>query len=163
MVNERKGRSGEGFRRGLLPLMAIMVLMLVSPCRAEEELHAGKVAALRGKSVIERGKEQITPAISSDILASDIIKTGPDGKIKLKFVDGSVLTLGENSKLVVKEFLYTKGKGGKSTFNLLQGKMHSIVGKTKFEVHTPTAIAAARGTVIYFEVGDLEEEGEHTE
>src|SRR6185369_9543484 len=27
------------------------------------------------------------------------------------------------------------------------------VGKTKFEVHTPTAVAAARGTVIYFEVG----------
>ena len=31
--------------------------------------------------------------------------------------------------------------------------MRSIVGKTKFEVHTPTAVAAARGTVVLSETG----------
>ena len=42
---------------------------------------------------------------------------------------------------------------GRSVFSLLEGKMRSIVGKTQFEVHTPTAVAAARGTVILTETG----------
>jgi hypothetical protein len=40
----------------------------------------------------------------------------------------------------------------------LDGKMRSVVGKTKFEVRTPTAVAAARGTVIFFEVGQTKSE-----
>jgi hypothetical protein len=69
------------------------------------------------------------------------------------FIDDSVLTLGEKSKVVVKEYVYSKEKGGKSIFNLIDGKMKAVVGKAKFEVHTPTVVAAARGTVILIETG----------
>jgi hypothetical protein len=59
---------------------------------------------------------------------------------------------------VIKEFLFSKGKEGRSIYNLLDGKMRSVVGKSKFEVRTPTAVAAARGTVIFFEVGQTSSE-----
>ncbi len=63
------------------------------------------------------------------------------------------MTMGEKSRVVIEEFIYSREKGGKSIFNLLDGKMKSVVGKAGFEVHTPTAVAAARGTVIFFDVG----------
>jgi hypothetical protein len=69
------------------------------------------------------------------------------------FIDDSVLTLREKTKVVVKEYAYSKERGGKSIFNLLDGKMKAVVGKAQFEVHTPTAVAAARGTVFLIETG----------
>ena len=69
-------------------------------------------------------------------------------RTKMRFIDDSILTLGENSRVSIKEYIYSKDKGGKSIFNLLDGKMRSVVGKTRFEIHTPTAVAAARGTII---------------
>ena len=132
----------------------LFVGIVACACQAAAaEQDIGKVVAIRGKATIERGNSTLTPGVNSGIQPSDIIKTAGDCRIKLRFIDDSVLTVGENSRMVVKEFIYSKDKGGKSIFNLLDGKMHSVVGKTKFEVHTPTAVAAARGTVIYFEVG----------
>jgi hypothetical protein len=112
----------------------------------------GKVIAVRGKATIEREGVQVAAAVNSGIQQSDTIKTASGCRVKLLFNDDSVLTLGENSRLAIKEYFYSRDKGGKSTFNLLDGKMHTVVGKTGFEVQTPTAIAATRGTVVYFEV-----------
>lgn len=140
-----------------LRLITMALLIFVAGVASAAQ-DVGKITAMRGKATIERGGTLINAAVNTGIQASDVIKTSADCRAKLVFVDDSVLTLGENSKLLVKEFLYSKEKGGKSIFNLLDGKMHSVVGKSKFEVQTPTAVASARGTVIYFEVGNVEEE-----
>ncbi len=114
--------------------------------------QVGRFVQLRGTATIERGKSKVPARVKSEILSSDTITTSSNSRAKLLFIDDSVLTLSDNSRLVVKEFIYSKGTQGKSVFNLLDGKMRSVVGKTRFEVHTPTAVAAARGTVIYFDV-----------
>jgi uncharacterized membrane protein YgcG len=132
----------------------VLATFVASNASAEDQ-NVGKVVQLRGTATIERGKSQIPAQVKGGILASDIITTASSSRAKLLFIDDSVLTMSDNSKVVVKEFIYAKGKEGKSVFNLLDGKMRSVVGKTKFEVHTPTAVAAARGTVIYFDVGKL--------
>ena len=113
----------------------------------------GKVVALRGEATIERNGATSAAKVTSAIEANDAFKTAAASKAKLLFVDDSVLTLGENTRMSIREFIHEKGKVGKSVFNLIDGKMRSVVGKTSFEVQTPTAVAAARGTVIYFEVG----------
>jgi hypothetical protein len=65
--------------------------------------------------------------------------------------------VGENSRVEVNEFIYDPANNQRSTvLRLLQGKARALVGKffagpgSRFEVHTPTAVAAARGT--YFVV-----------
>ena len=115
----------------------------------------GKVVALRGTTIVERGGQEIAAKVNLDLEVSDAIRTAESAKIKLLFTDGSILTLGANTHLLVKEFIDGKGERGKSLFNLLDGKMRSVVGHTRFEVATPTAVAAARGTVIYFDVSSL--------
>lgn len=113
------------------------------------------VVALRNKAVIERDKRKTEAKVKDGILLIDTVSTLEASKAKMLFIDDSVLTLGEKSKVVIKEFVYSKEKGGRSIFNLIDGKMRAIVGKTEFEVHTPTTVAAARGTVILFETGIL--------
>lgn len=117
--------------------------------------EVGTMVAIRGKAIIERDKKAIEAKVKDPILLKDTVSTMEVSKAKMLFIDDSVLTLGEKSKVVIKEFLYKDGRGN-AIFNLLDGKMRSIVGKTKFEVHTPTSVAAARGTVILFETGIMD-------
>ncbi len=113
----------------------------------------GTMVAVRGKVLIDRDKRMFEAKLKDDILIKDTVSTLEASRAKMLFVDDSVLTLGEKSKAVIKELVYSKDKRGKSIFNLVEGKMRSIVGKSDFEVHTPTSVAAARGTVIFFETG----------
>lgn len=126
-------------------------LFVVSGVALAKE-DVGTVVAIRNKAVIERDKKEMEARIKDGILFIDAVSTFEASRAKMLFIDDSVLTMGEKSRVVIKEFLYKDGKG-KSIFNLLDGKMRAIVGKTEFEVQTPTAVAAARGTVILFETG----------
>ncbi len=138
---------------------AVLLFALASQAGAAEG-DVGRVVALRGTAIVERGNSRLNADVGTQLRASDLIATSADSRVKLVFVDDSVLTMGENSRLQIKEFLNGKGKKqGRSVYNLLEGKLHSVVGRTRFEMQTPTAVAAARGTVIYFEVGDVAKEG----
>ena len=133
-------------------VMAVMaVLLAVFPAFAKNEV--GSIVALRGKATIERGGGHIDAKVKGSIEPGDTIVTAAGGKAKLLFIDDSVLTIAESSRVNVTEFIHSKENHGKSIFNLIDGKMRTVVGKTKFEVVTPTSVAAARGTVIFFEVG----------
>jgi hypothetical protein len=109
--------------------------------------------AIKGNTFIERDSAERPAKVKDDVLLVDTVTTREAAKAKMLFIDDSVLTLGEKTKVVVKEYVYSKERGGTSIFNLLDGKMRVVVGKAKFEVHTPTAVAAARGTVILIETG----------
>jgi len=128
-------------------------MFLVPATRAGADDAIGKIVALRGNAVIERDRKALEAKLKDGILLVDTVATKEASKTKMLFIDDSILTVGENTRLVIKEFVYSKEDRGRAIFNLLDGKMRSVVGKTNFEVHTPTVVAAARGTVIYFEVG----------
>jgi FecR protein len=113
---------------------------------------AGTVVAVKNRAVIKSDSRAADAKVNEGILLKDTITTLEASKIKLLFIDESVLTLGENSTVVIKDFVHSKDKRGQSIFNLVDGKMRAVVGKTNFEVHTPTAVAAARGTLLLFKV-----------
>jgi hypothetical protein len=121
--------------------------------RANGAEVVGTVASLRGIVTIQRGTGEFPAKPKLGLLTHDSVFTGADSRVKLDFIDGSILTLGELSKLSVDEFIHSKMERGKSLFNLIDGKLRAVVGKTRFEVQTPTAVAAARGTEILFAVG----------
>jgi hypothetical protein len=131
-------------------LLGILLLVPVSALAADT---VGSFVAIRGKANIERERTIREAQLKESIFLNDTVSTSAASRAKMLFIDDSVLTLGEQSKAVIKEYVYSRDKGGKSIINLLDGKMRAIVGKTKFEIHTPTAVAAARGTVILCETG----------
>lgn len=136
-----------------LTITVVIGLILVLSGFAQAKDEAGSVVVLRGRAAIEREKKSLDAKIKDAVLVNDIITTFEASRAKLLFIDDSVLTLGEKSKVSVREFVLGKDKGDKSIFNLIDGKMRSVVGRAGFEVHTPTAVAAARGTIILSETG----------
>lgn len=129
----------------IIYILSLFILIPVSISSAEDKV--GTVNALRGKGNILRLEKVLEAKIKDNILRIDTVETLKDSRIKLLFIDDSLLTLGENSRLIVKEYIEsTKEKRGQSIYYLLDGKMRALSGKTRFEVHTPTAVAAARGT-----------------
>lgn len=140
-------------------IMLVCTISIAVAAVASADQQVGQVVALKGKATITRGGKAAEARLKSGIELSDTVSTLAGSRAKLLFIDESVLTLGDNTSMVVSDFVHSKSDRGKSMFNLLDGKMRAVVGKTKFEVKTPSAVAAARGTVIYFEVGM--ESGKH--
>lgn len=150
----------ERLRYNALPSLVLLIALFIGglsgPAAAAMEESAGTIVAVRGRAIIDRDKKELEAKVKDSLVLRDIVSTYEASKTKMLFRDESVLTMGEKSRLVVSEFLHDKDKKGRSIFNLLDGKMRAVVGKTEFEVHTPTVVAAARGTIILFETGLLD-------
>src|SRR5256885_2198326 len=109
-------------------------------------------------SAIHVGQPMAVPVNLREIVYfKDVIETQADSRAKALFDDDSMLTVGENSRVEVNEFIYDPANDQRSTvLRLLRGKARALVGKffaglgSRFEVRTPTAAATARGT--YFVV-----------
>lgn len=145
-------REGTDMKSFIAAFCSGIVILLAGSVYAEP---VGSVVAVRGSAAVERGGKKIDAQPKQGIELLDSVSTAAGGRIKLLFIDDSVLTLAEKSSMSIDTFIHSRADRGKSLFNLLDGKMRAVVGKTKFEVKTPTVVAAARGTVILFDVGML--------
>jgi hypothetical protein len=145
-------------RNHWLTAVSVMILFLIFGLSGIvlAEDNVGSVVAIKGKAIIDRDNKEIEAKVKDKIFMRDTVSTGEDSRAKMLFIDDSVITLGEKSKVVVKEVIYSRHKMGSTIFDLIDGKMRAIVGKTNFEVHTPTAVAAARGTIILVETGIID-------
>lgn len=126
---------------------AVISLGIAPPVTAADK--AGDVVSVRGKAVIEHkaGRENARPAVA--LLESDSVVTRDKARVKMLFRDDSILTLGANSKLIIRKYLYSpESKRAESIYELADGRLRSVVGSPGFKVTTPTAFAAARGTVF---------------
>jgi len=135
-------------------ILAMTVLLLGLSSYVYAVPFVGKVVQSRGETMINRAQGQtIAVKVNDGVELDDTVSTGENSRVKMLFVDDSILTLKSSSKMQISDFIYSKEDRGRSIYNLIDGKMRAVVGKTNFEVHTPTSYAAARGTVIDFNVG----------
>jgi hypothetical protein len=137
----------------LQTIIVCIFIFCAATAYAAPPLDISTVVAIKGNGSILRDKNTLDAKVKTGIQMGDTVTTAASSRMKMLFIDDSVLTLADNSSMAIKEFVHSKTDRGKSIFNLLDGKMLSVVGKTKFEVQTSTAVAAARGTIIYFETG----------
>jgi hypothetical protein len=109
--------------------------------------------AVAGDTTLVLGKQAARAAVAGELLlAPSGLRTGPDGSATLQFADGSRVLVRHDSQLQ----LHTSQKsllGSASTvaLSLLQGSVENQVTPVghsggRFEIRTPAAIAAVRGT-----------------
>ncbi|MGH7205411.1 MAG: FecR family protein, partial [Nitrospiraceae bacterium] len=119
----------------------------------------GQFTAIQGHVTVAHPNAAGTVRVKldDDVLFHDIIETQRRSRTKALFEDDSLLTVGENSRIEITEHVYDPNQNLRSSVvNLVQGRLRALVGKvfmgagSKFEVRTPTAVVAARGT--YFVV-----------
>ncbi len=112
--------------------------------RADE---AGKVLAVKNRAYLEREGLRLDARPQSSLALKDAVLTDAASRAKLFFRDDSILNLGELSRLEVEQYLYNAEKDrAASIYRLLEGSLKVVVGRSDLEIHTPTAVAAARGT-----------------
>ena len=119
----------------------------------------GVYTAVRGSVSVIHHAAATTASVSlhDPVFFRDVIETQAESQTKAFFQDDSLLTVGESSRVEITEHIYNPDQSQRSVVvNLLQGKVRALVSKvfsgvnSRFEIHTPTAVAAARGT--YFVV-----------
>lgn len=134
-------------------LALVSSLFFVPYVLAEQAEKIGSVSALQGKaSAIHQEGTQAEPlALQSPLYPMDTIQTGAASKIKLTLIDGTVLTLGEQSKLQITNFVYApQQRTHRALFTIPLGVFRAVAQKvfpeSRFEVATSNAVAALRGT-----------------
>ena len=87
------------------------------------------------------------------VILKDVIETDLRAYAKALLEDDTLLSVAENSRVEITEHVYNPGENFRSTIvHLAEGTVRALVGGvfkapgSRFEVHTSTAIAAARGT-----------------
>lgn len=89
--------------------------------------------------------------------AGDRIETRKDGSIEIKLDNNNVISLKPNTKITLAKLTHNlKTKDYENLLEATKGKIRAkvekIKGNSKFEIKTPTAIAAVRGTTVYLDI-----------
>jgi hypothetical protein len=94
--------------------------------------------------------------VGTPVQMNDQLLTGPGARMEVTFRDGSVLTLGENAKVVVDRYVYKPDNStGTMALNSTRGAIRLATGKLnqardkKITVSTPYAALAVRGTEFW--------------
>ena len=148
-------------QRRLVSLVAITLIFGSSLAMASERGTDGigfYTAVLGQASVTHPGEARVLPVkLHDEVLFKDVIQTQDESRTRALFQDDSMLTVGENSRVEIDEYIYNPEKNVRQAIvKLMQGQVRALVSKvfkangSRFEIHTPSAVAAARGT--YFTV-----------
>jgi hypothetical protein len=135
-------------------LFAVFVALLVclAPSIAGAQQVAGTVSSLSGSVQIQRAGATIGAASGIGVDVGDRIVTGAGGHAVILLSDQSRMEIGPSSTVTLDQFTLT---GGTATtrVGLLSGALRSLVNAgtaggaaANYEVHTPNAVAAVRGT-----------------
>lgn len=96
--------------------------------------------------------------LEDDIYMNEIIETGEESALVIKFSDGSKLTLGENARIVIDKYVYNPAtSSGEQAMTLTKGAFRFLSGavpKESVKISTPAVTIGIRGTELVIDVAD---------
>lgn len=106
----------------------------------------------RAEAAFAERARRLYPA--SALYFLDLLRTGSGARLRARFEDGSVVTLGEQAELAIDEFVYTPGKTRALSLRALEGALLFIGeklfgGDNEVQIRTPVAILGVRGTEVW--------------
>lgn len=127
----------------------------------------GLVREIKGKVYISNSKtERKLVAKPSSLILNDEIETGEKSHVRIELADGTTISLGENSKVILDEFVYKpKSKDAnncsirfvKGICRVLTGMITNLNPK-RFKVRSRMATIGIRGCELIFKREGLREE-----
>ena len=144
----------------IFPLVLVFILLVPSLVGAADDF-CGSLRNKKGDVAIERGGKTVTASDGSRVFANDSVRTGPDGSVGIIFRDNSRISLGPNSRLDLKKFVFKPNEGKFSMVNkLTRGTASFVSGKmTKLSpesviLETPRSTIGVRGTTYNIKVDE---------
>jgi FecR-like protein len=136
-------------------VLSALLFALTSFCAVPQvwaQAVAGSISAISGTATITRGGATIPAAYGTKVNVGDRLATAAASNLTLTFSDSSQIEVTDSSTLTIDEnTLNANGTRARTKLSLLNGLVRSLVRTTpgtppNYEVHTPNAVAAARGT-----------------
>jgi len=143
-------------------MVLLLTLGVPAPCiaaSAEETVGVVRIAA--GQATVTRAGWVFPATVGTKLRVGDILATGPGGSLGVILRDNSTLSLGPESNLVIRKFLFAPAEGKLGLLvRLSRGTMACISGligklapeSVRFE--TPTATIGIRGTRFAVKAGE---------
>lgn len=136
---------------GLFFRTAALGGMLAVSTAAWAAAPAGEVLALKGACVAERDGKPMPLKAGDPVLVGDTVVVPDDGRLKLRMVDGSVISEAAGSRMTIGSYAAGGSGGGRDVgLKLASGLLRAVVAPagqpSRFEVETATGVAAVRST-----------------
>jgi hypothetical protein len=149
---------------GRLPRMAIGLVGLLVVCWfaignafADPVAKALKVAG--DVSVTHSGSDS-TVKVGTTFDVGDAIKTGKGARVRLQFIDGSVVSFAESTTIQIEQFDYNSGDKSRNVIlGLAEGIINAVATKSttgafNYRVHSGDVYSAVRGTEWFADTVD---------
>lgn len=128
---------------------ACFALALASSARGEPAI--GKATSVIPAADYSRGTQLASLSVNDEVQQDDRVKTSGKGSTQIKFVDGTVLTIGPNSEVVLDKMIFDGDKARNATIRVVRGAMRFASGTSDhsaYHIETKVATIGVRGTVI---------------
>jgi hypothetical protein len=145
-------------RQGVGGIILLTLLLFSSEGFSSAE-RIGLVKTLEPSATIVRKGVEVNLKVGSEIYEGDTILTDSDGAIGITFSDGSMLTAGSSSKVIIDNYLFNLTEKKltflsqviKGSVTFMSGAINKLApGSVRFK--TPTATLGLRGTKVIIEV-----------
>ena len=143
-------------------LGALIPLALVGPALAQQAPPSAELKRVIGRvEILRKGQAQWIPAvIGARLVEGDDIRAFSGAQAELALPDASTVQLAENSRLLMTKLEYDQQQQTRFVLmHLVVGKVRAAIAQTaitlvrarqsNFGISTPTAVAAARGTIVW--------------
>jgi hypothetical protein len=150
-------------RRPVLLIFINAMILIVVFCLMTQSLviiqRLARAEKLTGLVEVQRsGKGSFQPLAEGDMIkTSDVVRSGDNGVAEFKWADGTRWKIMPRTEITVKKSTHNSlKKADQSQLKLTAGKVFIRIVKalkpaSQFEVETPTAVAAVRGTIFSVE------------
>jgi hypothetical protein len=146
----------------LVALVGLLTLTLAHAAVAQQTPPSAELRRVIGRvEILRKGQSQWIPAvIGARLVEGDDIRAFSGAQAELTLPDTSTVQLAENSRLLMTKLEYDAQQQSRFVLmHLVVGKVRAAIAQTaitlvrarqsNFGISTPTAVAAARGTIVW--------------
>src|SRR5438093_8428406 len=159
----RGPRTGSTLRSvAAMIIGALIVLALPHPSHAQQPAASAELKRVVGRvEILRKGQTQWIPAvIGAHLVEGDDIRAFSGASAELALPDTSTVVLAENSRLLLSKLEFDRQSQSRVVLlHLAVGKLRAVIAQasvalvrarqSNFAISTPTAVAAARGTIVW--------------
>ena len=147
--------------RALIVAVIVVALGVPAFALAAGPETAGVVRVSAGPATVTRDGRVFPAAVGTTLRAGDTLATGPGGSLGVILRDNSSLSLGPESRLVIRKFLFAPAEGklglivrlSRGTLACISGLIAKLAPESvRFE--TPSATIGIRGTRFALKAGE---------
>ena len=141
----------------------LLALLLIATfnVQASAESIGGVLEQSGTVAQIQRDRENIPAILDESIASMDEVET-KNGRLKIKFVDDTLVSLTEHTYMVIDEYVYDPNPSkSKMALNFVSGTARfatgglGLVPRENIQIQTPTASIGIRGTDFTTTVDEL--------